>query len=278
MGWSLRVRFSLSCGLRLRSSFTVVPAFLADLTNGTPVAIMDSIEITIQRTGAATAVAARYLAREGAAVVAIAGCGAQGRIQLRSIAAVRPIVEVHAYDINAAAARRFALEMAPVVGAPIRPASDLSRAVAASDIVVTCTTSRRPIVHKGQIKPGTFVAAVGADNPEKHEIEPALLASTKVVADVLDQAATIGDLHHAVAAGVMVRDDVYAELGEVVIGRKRGRQSPDETFVFDSTGMALQDVAAAALVYQRARERRVGRTIALNDVTRLRPRLGQRFG
>ena len=251
---------------------------LADLTNGMPIAIMDSIEITIQRTGAATAVAAKYLAREDAAVVAIAGCGAQGRVQLRSIAAVRPIVEVHAYDTNAAAARQFALEMAPVVGVPVRPSSDLSRALAASDIVVTCTTSRRPIVHNGQIKPGTFVAAVGADNPEKHEIEAALLASTKVVADVLDQAATIGDLHHAIAAGLMVRNDVYAELGDVVIGRKPGRQSSDEIFVFDSTGMALQDVAAAALVYQRARERHVGRSIALNEITRLSARRFQPFG
>src|SRR5205823_11481170 len=101
---------------------------LADLTTGTPLAVMDSIEITIQRTGAATAVAAARLARDEPSVVTIAGCGLQGRVQLRSLAAVRQLVEVHAYDINPDAARRFALEMAPVVGTPVRPAEDLARA------------------------------------------------------------------------------------------------------------------------------------------------------
>lgn len=245
---------------------------LADLTNGTPLAIMDSIEITMQRTGAATAVAAKYLSRDVPSVVTIAGCGLQSRAQLRSVAAVRPIVEVHAFDIDAAAARAFAIEMAPVVGAPIHPTPDLRRALACSDIVVTCTTSRTPIVHDGDIKAGTFVAAVGADNPDKHEIDAAVLASARVVADVLDQSAAFGDLHHALTAGVMQRRDVHAELGEIVVGRKTGRQSEADTFVFDSTGMALQDVVAAALVYERARERGVGRAVDLNAArTRVTP-------
>jgi len=254
---------------------------LADLTNGTPLAIMDSIEITIQRTGAATAVAAKYLARDEPAVMTIVGCGSQGRAQLRSVAAVRRIVEAHAFDTNVEAARRFALEMSPVIGAPILPITDLPRVLAISDIVVTCTTSRRPIVHVGQIKPGTCLAALGADNPEKQEIDAALLASTKVVADVLEQAATMGDLRHAIAAGVMRREDVHAELGEIVIGRKAGRQSDAEVFVFDSTGMALQDVAAAALVYERARQRHVGRLVPLNQLDRRRTPLSSlpwRFG
>ncbi len=123
-----------------------------------------------------------------------------------------------------------------------------------SDIVVTCTSARQPILHVGDIAPGTFIAAVGADNPEKQEIAPALLAASRVVVDVLDQAATMGDLHHAIAAGVMTRGDVAAELGQIVAGRAphAGRQSPSEVVVFDSTGMALQDVAAAAAVYERA--------------------------
>jgi alanine dehydrogenase len=239
---------------------------LADLNSGTPLAIMDSTEITLQRTGAATAVAATYLSRDEPSTVTIAGCGLQGRVQLRSVAAVRQVVEVHAFDIDARAARAFALEMAPVVGAPIHPTDDLRAALARSDIVVTCTTSRTPIVHQDDIRPGTFVAAVGADNLDKHEIDVALLASADVVVDVLDQAATIGDLHHALAAGVMRREDVRAELGEIVIGRKPARRLSclDDICVFDSTGMALQDVVAAALVYERARERHVGRSIDLN--------------
>lgn len=238
---------------------------LADLTNGTPLAVLDSIEITIQRTAAATAVAAKLLARDAPAVVTIVGCGTQGRAQLRSLCHVRTVTEVHAYDKDAAAARRFANEMTPVVAAPIRPVEDLHASLNRSDIVVTCTTAREPILRSGDLKPGTFVAAVGADHPDKQEIDPALLVSTTIVADVLDQAATIGDLHHAITAGMLRTADVYAELGEVVIGRKAGRRSDDEVIVFDSTGMALQDVAASALVYERALERGVGQRVALGD-------------
>jgi alanine dehydrogenase len=130
--------------------------------------------------------------------------------------------------------------------------SDLALATRDSDISVTCTTSRRAILHPGDVRAGSFVAAVGADNPEKQEIEPALLAASTVVVDVLEQCATIGDLHHALDAGVMTRADVHAELGEIVAGRRPGRAADDEIIVFDSTGTALQDVAAAALVYERA--------------------------
>ena len=237
---------------------------LADLETGTPLAIMDAIEITIQRTGAATAVAVKHCSRDVPSVVTIAGCGRQGRIQLRSVAAVRTIVEVHAYDTNTDAARRFATEMAPVVGAPIHVATHLSDALSHSDIVVTCTTSRAAIVTHGDVKPGTFIAAVGADNPEKQEIDPALLAASCVIADVLDQSATIGDVHHAIKAGVMRREDVYAELGEIVVGRKLSQKDHNHISVFDCTGMALQDVVSAALVYERARERRIGVAVDIN--------------
>jgi len=236
---------------------------LADLTNGTPLAVLDSIEITIQRTAAATAVATKYLAREDARVVTIVGCGVQGRAQLRSVACVRSIAEVRAYDVDAGAVSRFVAEMQPVVGVPVRGVSNLEDDLRRSDIVITCTTATRPIVHHGDLRPGAFLAAVGADNPGKQEIDPTLLASATVVADVLDQTVTMGDLHHAVSAGVLTRSDVYAELGEIVCGRKPGRRTADEIIVFDSTGMALQDVAASALVYQRALDRGAGQWIAL---------------
>jgi ornithine cyclodeaminase/alanine dehydrogenase-like protein (mu-crystallin family) len=250
---------------------------LADLTNGTPLAVMDSIEITIQRTGAATAVAAKYLAGKGPAVVTVVGCGLQGRVQLLGVAAVRPIVRIYAFDADPAVTRRFAMDMAPVVGVPIQPVDDVRQALRESDIVVTCTTARTPVVHHGDIKAGAFVAAVGADHPDKQEIAPALLASAKVVADVIEQSVTIGDTHHAIAAGVMRREDVHAELGEIVAHRKPGRCADDDIVVFDSTGMALQDAATAALVYERARERRVGRVIAINECRRMRSSFVDRF-
>ncbi len=202
---------------------------LADADVGTPLALLDSMEITTLRTGAASAVAAKYLAREDARSVGLIGCGNQGAEQL-------------------------ARELAPELGLEIEVASDPRAAARNRDIVVTCTSARQPILDVGDVAPGTFVAAVGADNPEKQEIAPALLAASRVVVDVLDQAATMGDLHHAIAAGVMSRGDVAAELGQIVAGRspQGGRQSPDEVIIFDSTGMALQDVAAAAAVYERA--------------------------
>jgi ornithine cyclodeaminase/alanine dehydrogenase-like protein (mu-crystallin family) len=236
---------------------------LFDVENGYPLALIDSGEITSVRTAAATAVAARYLARTDAAVVTICGCGVQGRDQLRAIACVRQIRSVFAIDAVADRAEAYAEAMSRELGIAVRAVHDLARAARESDICVTCTTARRAILHPGDVSAGAFVAAVGADNPEKQEIDPALLATSVVVTDVLEQAATIGDLHHALAAGVMTRADVRAELGAIVAGRAPGRTSPDETIIFDSTGTALQDVAAAAVVYERASARGRGLRIEL---------------
>ena len=212
--------------------------FLADATDGRPLALMDSIEITILRTGAASAVAAKYLARRDARTALVCGCGTQGHIQLQAIRRVLPSIET-VYALDADRARAASLPGAT-------PVDDFVDA----DVVVTCTPSRSTILHR--VAPGTFVAAVGADSHEKQELAPELMASSKVVTDVTEQCATIGDLHHAIAAGVMTRERVHAELGEIVAGKKPGRERDDETIIFDSTGMALQDVAAATIVYERA--------------------------
>ena len=225
---------------------------LADAEVGTPLALLDSMEITTLRTGAATAVAAKYLAREDARTAAIIGCGNQGWVQLRALRRVRALTAARVYDRERHRAEELARGLASELGMTIEVANDAASAARGSDIVVTCTSSHQPILDLGDVTEGAFVAAVGADNPEKQEIAPALLAASRVVVDVLDQAATMGDLHHAIAAGVMTRDGV-TELGQIVAGRvKGGRRSPDEVTVFDSTGMALQDVAAAAAVYELA--------------------------
>jgi alanine dehydrogenase len=213
---------------------------LCDSNDGRVLAVMDSIEITILRTGAATAVAAKYLAREKVRTALIIGCGLQGHVQARALRRVRDIERIFVYDANRDAAADFAEKIgAEAVPAPVW-----------ADIVVTCTPSRSPILHSAQ--PGAFIAAVGADSEEKQEIAPSLMASSKVVTDVTEQCRTIGDLHHAIDAGAMRVEDVYAELSEIVAGKKRGRERDDEVIIFDSTGMALQDVAAAAIVYERA--------------------------
>ncbi len=143
----------------------------------------------------------------------------------------------------------------------VTPVNDLAGAVGQSDICITCTTSRQFFLRREFVAPGTFVGTVGADSPEKQELDPALLASSKVVVDLLGQCATMGDLHHALRQGVMTTADVHAELGEVILGRKPGRTSPHDVVVFDSTGTALQDVAAASIVYEKAIRNKKGMTL-----------------
>ena len=225
---------------------------LCDGENGYPLALMDSIEITILRTGAATAVAAKYLACDNAKVATICGCGNQGRIQLRALMKVRAIERVYAFDLDHARAERFADELSGEPGIEVQAVRDLAPSVRRSDICVTCTPSREYFLKREDVAPGTFIAAVGADDERKQELDPRLFAGHKVVVDLLEQCAAIGDLHHALDQGLITRVDVYAELSEVVSGKKTGRTSRDEIIIFDSTGTALQDAAAAAMVYEKA--------------------------
>ncbi|MFN2385235.1 MAG: ornithine cyclodeaminase family protein [Thermoanaerobaculia bacterium] len=170
---------------------------LCDAETGYPVAVMDSIEITIQRTGAATAVAARRLARPDSRVATICGCGNQGAIQLRALANVLPLERAFAFDRDAGEARRFAVEQSARLVIAVEAVRDLAGAVRESDAVVTCTPSREFFLERRMVCPGTFIAAVGADNPDKQELEPEHLAAGKVVADVRDQCAAMGELHRA---------------------------------------------------------------------------------
>ncbi len=235
---------------------------LMDIEKGTILAILDSALITTLRTAAATAVAAKHLARRDAATVTVIGCGTQGRASLEALRLVRPIHTAYAYDVDPASSERFARETNGQLGLDVRAVATFDDAVAESDIVVTCTTARAAILDARHLHAGLFIAAVGADNPEKQELTPALLRESIVVADILEQSATMGDLHHALDAGLLTRDEVRGELAEVICGRVRGRESDGEVFVFDSTGTALQDVAVASLAWSRAAERGVGVEVA----------------
>ena len=232
-----------------------------DAGNGAPLAVIDSIEITAMRTAAATAVAARYLAREDAGVLAVVGCGIQGLQHVRALSLVKALRSVNLYDVDESAARTLADLVAAELAVPVRVSTSIGDAVKAADLVVTCTTSTAFLLHAADIQPGTFVAGVGVDAEHKRELSPDLLAASKVVVDVLEQCAAFGDLHHAIDRGVMTTSDVYAELGGIVAGVRVGRTSPEETFVFDSTGMALQDAATAVVVLERARANRLGVTV-----------------
>jgi ornithine cyclodeaminase/alanine dehydrogenase-like protein (mu-crystallin family) len=231
---------------------------LSDATNGSLLAVMDTIEITLRRTAAATALAATCLARPDANTLAIIGCGDQARAQLSALANEFRLRKVVVWDIDADAATAFAADASAHLGFAAVRANTLREATLEADIVVTCTTAVRPILNSADIRPGTFIAAVGADHPHKSEIAPGLMARAKVVVDVLEQCAVMGDLHHAIAAGVMTTRDVHATLGALVVGQQAGREDDEEITLFDSTGTAVQDIAAAARVYECALAERVG--------------------
>jgi alanine dehydrogenase len=234
---------------------------LADAENGYPLAVMDSIEITIKRTGAATAVAAKYLARPDSKSVTICGCGNQGRVSVEALSRIFSLERVFAFDTDTAIAQKFASELSNELHLQVERVKEIEDAVGQSDICVTCTPSTRAFLKREHVQPGTFIAAVGADSETKQELEPSLLAQNKTVVDVLAQCASLGELHHAIDSGLMSESDVHAELGEIVAGVKRGRTSHEEVIIFDSTGMALQDVIAAATVYEKTTGNGVGKPI-----------------
>ena len=224
---------------------------LCDGENGYPLAVMDSGEITMKRTGAAAVVAAKYLARPESSTVTICGCGVQGRVQLLAMKSIFSIKKAYVFDLNRARAESFAAEMSKQLGIAVQVTAQLGRTTQDSDIWVTCTPSRRYYLTKEDVSPGSFVAAMGADSPEKQELDPELLKRNRVVVDVLEQCLHVGELHHAINCGMEVHD-VYAELGQIVSGKKPGRTGKEQIIIFDATGTAFQDVAAATAIYQKA--------------------------
>ena len=254
-------------GAKLNANFPGNPArglptiqgvvVLSDARDGRLLALMDSMAITALRTAAATAVAAKYLARQDAQSLLICGCGGQAAAHLRSLLAVRKLKRIYAYDQDVRKAQAFAASMTGEPGIAVEVAADLSKASECA-IIVTCTTARRFFLLRDMVSPGTFVAAVGADHEDKQEIAPQLMQHAKVVTDLTAQAAAIGDLRHAIEAQAMTVEGVHAELGELAAGKKPGRTRDDEVTIFDSTGTGLQDVAAAIAAYRQALDANAG--------------------
>lgn len=225
---------------------------LLDAECGCVLALMDSIEITARRTAAATALAAKYLARPGSRTLAMIGCGVQARYHVEALRDVLQIEAVAFCDPRDEAADALA-EFVREQGMQAQRADDAKTAARGADLVVTVTTSTQPLLGLADIGPGTFVAGVGADNPAKHELGPDLLKASRMIVDSVPQAATMGDLHHAIGAGVMKASDVQGDLAALVAGQMAGRASADERWIFDSTGLSIQDLAAAEMIYLRAK-------------------------
>jgi len=237
-----------------RHGLPTVQGFVAlvDLERGTLLALVDSIAVTALRTAAVSAMAARRLARRNSRVLSLIGCGVQAREHLVFMKSLFPLAAARLVDRERGAAEALAREAA-ALGLSVECAGSPREAAAGADIVVTSTPSRVALLDADDVGPGTFVAAVGADNPEKNEIAPALLARSRVVVDSLDAARAGGDLRAALEAGVMTERDVHGELPALVSGRLPGREDDRSITVFDSTGLGVADWAAANLAYEAAR-------------------------
>ncbi|GAA3620089.1 ectoine utilization protein EutC [Nonomuraea rosea] len=224
---------------------------LFDAANGQPLLFLESATVTRLRTAAATAVAVRHLARPDAATLAVLGTGAQASAHIAAIRAIRPIGRILVWGRDPVKTARFAGEHGAEAA---RTPSDASLP---ADVVVTLTPSTSPFLGLSDVRPGTLVAAVGSDAPDKRELHDDLLAAATLITDVTHQCAEVGELHHR------PETPVRAELGEVVLGVQAGRERADEIVVFDSTGTAVQDVAAARALHAAATKRGAGRALPL---------------
>lgn len=235
---------------------------LSDPGNGFPLCIMDGTLITNLRTGAAGGIAARCLARKDSSVVGLVGCGAQARTQLLALKEFFRIKLVYVWGSKTEYAKKF-IQDTKCLNLNMKPADGIYGCVKDADIVVTTTPSEKPIVKSRWIKPGTHINAIGADAKGKEELEPALLKRSRVVVDDLEQAVHSGEINVPVSKGIIARKDICATLGEVLIGKKNVRTGISQTTIFDSTGLAIQDVAVANLVYKKAIKNKIGRWVEI---------------
>jgi alanine dehydrogenase len=234
---------------------------LVDPKSGFPLAIMSGTAITDMRTGAAGGIAAKYLARRNSKVLGLIGAGAQARTQLTALLEVfRSLDEVRVWSRSKDRREEFIEEMSVKYGGLVEMFSvgSVEEAVRGADIVVTATPSRTPLVMDNWVSPGAHFNCIGADAPGKEELDPSILKRAKIVVDDWEQAAHSGEINVPLSKGFISEEDIWAELGEVIAGKKAGRASDDEITVFVSTGLALQDAVTASLVYRRALERGVG--------------------
>ena len=240
---------------------TTVMAILIynDPATGYPLSIMDATELTAYRTGATAAIASKHLAKKDSHTLGIIGAGRQAYTQLMAHAALFDLSVIRVYDPFRPALDKF---MEHFAGYPVKASS--AEEAAASDILCTVTPARAPVVKKEWVKPGTHINAIGADAEGKEELEPSVLKGAKVVVDDIRQASTSGEINVPVSKGLFKVEEVYASLGEIIAGKKPGRKNNKDITIFDSTGIAIEDIAVAKLVYDKARKS--GNYLSLNFV------------
>ena len=230
---------------------------LHDLETGDLLAVMDSTHLTAVRTGLSGALAADVLARPGADTVAVLGAGVQGRHQLMSLSALRPIRHVTVYDTADGVADRFATEMKLGMGLTVEPSPSVAAAVRDAGTVLVATWSREPLILPGMLSRGAHVPTLGADEPGKVEVSADVIRASLFFCDDAALAVEMG----ALAGAGLSSDQVAAELGEVLAGKHPGRTSPDQVTIYGGVGLAFQDAVCAWHLYQAARNKGIGQEI-----------------
>ena len=220
--------------------------------------VMDGSLITGLRTGASGAVSVKLLARRNAKKIACIGTGNQARMQIRAINEVMKIQEIHAWSRNPEPLSKFKTDIESELGIPVVMANSKREAVEQADILVTTTRGKGPLVEAGWVKPGTHIVAIGTDQQGKQELDPEIFRGAKIVNDSIEQCIGKGETQHPLNGKIMGKDDIHAEIGEILLGTKPGRENDEEVTIFDSTGMAIQDNTTATKIYRNAIERGVG--------------------
>ena len=234
-----------------------LPSVMATITlfdpeTGFPVAIMDGTHITKMRTGAAGGVATKYLSRKDSNAAACIGTGVQARTQLDALFIVRPdISQVIAYDMDTKQLENFAQYVRNKYSVDVVCAETVEQAVKDADIVTTTTPVRKPIIQAGYIRKGTHINAIGADAQGKQELDVEILKNARVIVDNIEQASHGGEINVAISKGIIKTTDIFADIGEIVSSKKTARDSSDLITVFDSTGLAIQDIYSACMIYRK---------------------------
>lgn len=239
---------------------------LIDPTTGAPIAVMGGTTITDMRTGAAGSIAAKYLAKNNPKTISLIGAGAQAKTQLMALLEVyKQLEEVRVWSRTEETKKNFVTETQQAYGNSIQviSAANIRKAVEEADIVVTTTPSRKPLVTNDMVSAGMHINCIGADAVGKEELDPNILKRAKIVVDDWEQASHSGEINVPLSRGIITKDNIWAEIGEIVAGLKPGRQKQDEITVFTSTGLAVQDAVTAKIAYSKAIAAKVGRFIQL---------------
>ncbi|MFC4548564.1 ornithine cyclodeaminase family protein [Paenactinomyces guangxiensis] len=251
--WNNPEKYGLPSGLA-----TIV---LLDGRNGIPLAIMDGGLITDLRTGAAGAVSAKYLARTNSKKVAVLGTGTQARMQILALSCIFDIGEIRIWGRNKEKVQDYIVEMKEKVKTKLIPSDTPKECVQGADIIITTTPSKSPLIEKSWIDKGSHLICIGTDMPGKQEIDPEIFSGATIVVDSLSQCRERGEIQHALQTGLITEQDIYAEMGDIILGKKPWRNSSEEITIFDSTGLSIQDVSVAKMVLKMAKDRKIGKSI-----------------